>query len=89
MTAYDSAMGQSAAVMVLDHVPDEDELEEYAFAQLEELDDETAEAVVDLRKEAPDWMTLSEQDQINAHMRDGSACVLVIYITFAGEYDDE
>lgn len=90
MKAYDFCMGQSAAVMVLDHHPTDEEIDELADAHVEECEDqfitEIAAAVV---YEAPDFMSCSEQDQINAHLRDGGACVLVLYVTYSDEPDDD
>lgn len=88
-------MRQSAAVMVLDHLPDEDEVEELALMHLEDFDAEEASATADIVYEAPEWLDVSEQDQINAFMRDGAECVLVIYMSDEPdedadlEYEDE
>lgn len=82
--------------MVLDHIPNEDEVEELALGHLEDFDAEEAHATIEILQKAPTWMDLCEQDQINAHMRDGGACVLVVYMSDDTEddevdlgYDDE
>ena len=82
MKAYDSIMSQSAAVMVLDEMPSEEDIEEMIDAHLDTFgDDEGISVSVDITDKAPDWMEIGEQDQVNAHMRDGGVCVLVLYIT--------
>lgn len=82
MKAYDSVMSQSAAVMVLDEIPSEEDIDEIISAQLDDFDEEESISVsVDVSDKAPDWMDIGEQDQVNAHMRDGGVCVLVLYIT--------
>lgn len=82
LKAYDSLMSQSAAVMVLDEIPSEEDIDELVCAHLETLDeDDNIEVSVDIVKKAPEWMDIGEQDQVNAHMRDGGVCVLVLYIT--------
>ena len=82
-------MNRSAAVTVLDFIPDESEIEEFALGHLEEFDAEEAHATVEILKQAPEWMDLCEQDQVNAHMRDGGACVLVVYMVDDTEEIDE
>lgn len=90
MTVYDSCMGQSAAVMVLDHLPDDDEIDELADAHVESCEDEfITEIAAAIVYEAPDFMSMCERDQINAHLRDGGACVLVLYVTYADEDEVE
>lgn len=82
MKAYDSVMSQAAAVMVLDEMPSEEDIDEMVNAQLDDYDDDESISVsVDITYKAPDWMDIGEQDQVNAHMRDGGVCVLVLYIT--------
>lgn len=82
MKAYDSIMSQSAAVMVLDEMPSEEDIDEMIDAHLDTFgDDEGISVSVDITDKAPDWMEIGEQDQVNAHMRDGGVCVLVLYIT--------
>lgn len=73
-------MVQSAAIMVLDHMPDDDEIEELAFHHLEAFEPESAHATIDIVYKAPDWLDVHERDQINAHMRDGGACIIVIHL---------
>lgn len=91
MKAYDSTMSQSAAVMVLDEMPSEEDIDDFIAAHLDTLDeDDNVEVSVDVSNKAPDWMDIGEQDQINAHLRDGGVCVLVLYITvFEDEYTDD
>lgn len=75
-------MSQSAAVMVLDEMPSEEDIDEMIDAHLDTFgDDEGISVSVDITDKAPDWMEIGEQDQVNAHMRDGGVCVLVLYIT--------
>ena len=75
-------MSQSAAVMVLDEMPSEEDIDEMIDAHLDTFgDDEGISVSVDITDKAPDWMEIGEQDQVNAHMRDGCVCVLVLYIT--------
>lgn len=69
-----------AAIMVLDHMPDSDEIEDLAEKHLEDYPAEEAYATVELLHEAPDWLSVHEQDQMNAHLRDGAACILVVYM---------
>ena len=80
----------SAAVMVLDHVPDEDEIEELALGHLDEFDAEDAHATTEILYSSPTWMDMCERDQIDAHLRDGGVCVLVVYmVDDTGDvYDD-
>ena len=79
-------MSQSAAVMVLDEIPTDEDIEELVYAHLDAMDEDNVEATIDIIYTAPDWMSICEQDQINAHLRDGGACVLVLYLTI--EEDD-
>lgn len=88
MTAYDDCMSRSATVMVLPHRPNEEEVDEYVYDHLETLDDDEVRATADIQYCAPDWMSISEQDQINAYLRDGGVCVLVIYVV-SGEDIEE
>lgn len=90
MQAYDDVMNQSAAVMVLDEMPTEEDIEELVLAHLDTLDDdEDVSASIDIVYKAPEWMDVCEQDQVNAHLRDGGACVLVLYITVGAGEEDE
>lgn len=80
-------MSQSAAVMVLDEMPSEEDIDEMIHEHLDAYDDEdNVEVSVDIIKKAPEWMDIGEQDQVNAHLRDGGVCVLVLYITV---FEDE
>lgn len=74
-------MKQSAAVLVLDHTPSDDEMEDLAYYHLESSDIDEATATFEILTAAPDWMSVCERDQINAHMRDipGAIC-FVIYM---------
>jgi len=79
-----------AAVMVLPHVPEPDEIAEYASHHLEDFPAENAYATVEITKTPPDWLDLHEQDQMAAHLRDGGdeMCILVIYMQEDLEGDD-
>lgn len=77
-----------AAVMVLDHVPDEEEVAEHAADHLENFPAEDAFAKCQITYAAPDFLSIAEQDQINAFLRDGAVCVLVIYMS-EGSCEDE
>lgn len=88
MEAYDSLMSQSAAVMVLDSYPSEEELEDLIFTHLDAMEEDDVEATIDLVDKAPDWMDIGEQDQINAHLRDGGVIVLVLYLTIGESEED-
>lgn len=75
-------MSQSAQVMVLDEYPTEEDIDEMIADHLDIFDDEdNIEVSVDITEKAPEWMDIGEQDQVNAHMRDGGRCVLVLYVT--------
>lgn len=83
-------MSQSAAVMVLDEMPSEEQIDEMIAEHIDALDeDDNVEVSVDVSTKAPDWMDISEQDQINAHLRDGGVCVLVLYITVFDGYSED
>lgn len=83
-------MSQSAAVMVLDEIPTDEDIDELVAAHLDALDDdEGVEVSVDITEKAPEWMDIGEQDQVNAHLRDGGVCVLVLYITLLDEIYEE
>lgn len=81
----------SAAVVVLDHYPDEEEVEEIAYLHLEDYTDGPAHARVEVIPKAPVWMEVGERDQINAHLRDGgkSCCVVVVYMREGEDEDSE
>jgi hypothetical protein len=75
--------------MVLDHLPDADEIEDLAEAHLEDYPAEQAYATVELLHRAPDWLSIHEQDQMNAFLRDDpNACILVVYMQ-EGDIEDE
>lgn len=74
--------------MVLDHVPDSDEVAELAELHLEDYPAEEAHAICDIVYEPPDWLDMHEQDQMNAHLRDGAKCILIVYMR-EGSGDDE
>lgn len=74
--------------MVLDYVPDEDQIEEFVFTHLDDFPADEASARVEVLYAAPDWMGVADRDQISAHLRDGSKCVLVIYM-YEGTDEDE
>jgi hypothetical protein len=82
-------MSQSAAFMVLDTYPSPDEIDELVYAHLDEIDEDEVEASVEIMEKAPDWLSICEQDQINAHLRDGGVCVLVLYITVGESTPDD
>lgn len=75
--------------MVLDHVPDDDEIEELAHKHLEEYPAEEAHARIQITYEPPEFLGIGEQDQIGAFMRDGAACILVIYMAEGEDCDDD
>ncbi len=78
-----------AAVIVLPHKPDRDELAELAEFHLDEFPAAEAYATFEFMEQAPDWLELHEQDQMNAFMRDlNGGCILVIYMK-EGEYPDD
>lgn len=82
-------MNQSAAVMVLDHVPSDQEIEEIAYSHLEEFDADEATATFELVHKAPDWMNICEQDQINAYVRDQPRSIILVVYMVEGELEDE
>lgn len=75
--------------MVLDHIPDEDEIADYAAAHLEEFPADEAYARCSVMYKAPMFLEVGERDQINAHVRDGAACILVIYMCEGDGADEE
>lgn len=79
-----------AAVMVLDYYPDDEEIEDLAYGALEDFTDEDASAKTEVVYRAPEWMDISEQDQINAFVRDGvkGTCILVVYMSEEHFEDD-
>ena len=70
----------SAALIVLDHVPDQDEMADHAIASLEEFPADEANATCEVAYAAPAWLPMAERDQLDAFMRDGAACILVVYM---------
>lgn len=83
-------VNSQAAVMVMDHIPDEDEVADLAAMHLEDFPADEAYARCQLTDTAPDFLCVAERDQINAYMRDGMACILVIYMSEGAgdEYDE-
>ncbi len=81
-------MSQSAAVIVLDEYPSEEDIQDLVYSHLDAMDEDDVEATIDLSDKAPDWMDIGEQDQINAHLRDGGVCVLILYITIGESEED-
>ena len=81
----------SAAVMVLDHYPSEAEVDELTQFHLEQFDADYAEATAQIVRKAPDFLCTSEQDQINAHIRDGgkNCYVLVVYMEETEPFDTD
>lgn len=77
--------------MVMDHVPDEDEVGELASLHLEEFPADEAFASCEIVYEPPSWLEVFERDQFAAHLRDGAACILVVYMQegCVDEEDDE
>lgn len=69
-----------AAVMVLDHVPDADEVAELAHMHLDEFEADEAHASCEILYKPPTWLSTAEQDQMSAYLRDGAACILVVYM---------
>lgn len=90
MSEYNQHMADpTAAVMVLDHIPDEEEVEELAYMHLDDYPAEEATARVEIVYEPPTWLNISEQDQMSAHLRDGGVCILVVYMTEGEPSDDD
>lgn len=81
---------EQAAVVVVDHAPDEEELAELAYSSLEDFEAEDAVASIDVTDHAPAWLTTCEQDQVNAHLRDGrpNARCVIVYMR-SGELGDD
>lgn len=78
---YDSAMASAtAAIMVMDHIPDADEVSELAQIHLDDFPSDEAHASCEIVYEPPSWLDVHEQDQMSAFLRDGAACILVIYM---------
>lgn len=66
--------------MVMDHVPDAEEVTELAGLHLEEFPADDAHASCEIVYEPPTWLDIHERDQMSAFIRDGAACILVIYM---------
>lgn len=77
--------------MVLDHYPTDDEIKELTYLHLDKYPSEYAIATIDIVRRAPDFLSVSEQDQINAHVRDGGRAfhVLVVYMKETDPYEEE
>lgn len=87
-SGYDRDMvNPQAAVMVLDHVPDSEELSDLATIHLEDFPSEEAHATCEIVYDPPEWLEVHERDQMSAFLRDGAACILIIYMQ-AGRADD-
>jgi hypothetical protein len=79
-----------AAIMVLDHLPDSDEVSEYAAYHLEEFEADEAYATCEIMYSPPSWLGVHEQDQMGAHLRDlPGSCILVIYMQEGDMEGDE
>lgn len=66
--------------MVMDHVPELEEVAEIATHHLEEFPADNAHASCEIVYSPPPWLDVHEQDQMGAFMRDGAACILVVYM---------
>lgn len=77
--------------MVLDHYPSEEEVEELTYLHLDNFPADYAEANIEIVRKAPEFLTTCEQDQINAHLRDGGKTyhILVVYMEETEAFDDE
>lgn len=84
-------MQKSAAVMVLDHYPSDDEVEELTYLHLDNFPTDYATATIEIVKKAPTFLSTCEQDQINAHVRDGGRAmhVLIVYMQESEPFDDD
>jgi hypothetical protein len=78
-----------AALMVLDHVPDEDEVTQYAAHHLEDFPADEAFATIEITTDVPTWLSICEQDQMSAFLRDGAVCILIIYMQEGSVEEDE
>jgi hypothetical protein len=88
--AYDQNMvNPQAAVMVLDHIPDAGEVTEIASHHLEDFPAEEAHATCELVYEPPTWLDVHERDQMGAFMRDGAACILIVYMREGNLEEDD
>ena len=88
-SGYDSLMiSPQAAGMVLDHVPDTEEITELAAVHLDDFPAEEAHASCEIVYTPPQWLEVHEQDQMSAFLRDGAACILIIYM-MEGSLEDE
>lgn len=77
--------------MVLDHYPTEDEVEILTYQHLELFPADYAEATSQIVRRAPDFLCVSEQDQMNAFIRDGGRnyYILVVYMEESEPFDDD
>lgn len=77
--------------MVLDHYPTDDEVDELTGYHLEQFPAEYAEATSQIVRRAPDFLCTSEQDQMNAFIRDGGRtyCILVVYMEECEPFDTD
>lgn len=82
-------MQRQAAVIVLDEVPDSDTVSELASKHLEEFPAEAAFATCEIVYEVPQWLDVHDQDQMGAFLRDGAACLLVVYMEEEDEDADD
>lgn len=78
-----------AAMVVLDHVPSDDEIEELAHYHLNDFPADEAHASCEIVYTPPTWLDIHEQDQFSAHLRDGAACILIIYMAEGADADDD
>lgn len=80
-----------AAVLVRDHYPTDDEIDELTHMYLDDYPADYAKATSEVIRKAPDFMATCEQDQINAHLRDGGPRfhVLVVYMQEIEPFDDD
>lgn len=76
------------ALQPMDYVPDADELEEIAYHYLEKYPADEAHASIEVTYAAPDWLNTCEQDQLNAYMRDGSVCIVIVYMREGSSEED-
>lgn len=67
-------------MIVLDHLPDDEEVSDLALAHLEDFPAEEAHASCEIVYQAPSWLEVHERDQMDAYIRDGAACILVVYM---------
>ena len=56
---------------------------------LDEYEAEEAHASCDIVYTPPEWLEVHERDQMSAHLRDGAACILVIYMREGSDEEEE